>query len=227
MVYPFALQNSPECFGNIELRRIWWKIENEEPTLLPQTTQLFYLLISMNGGIIKNHERICLHLERESIQKITDFIRINAFSCAESVVSITAVYHSKDIEPVRLQRRDIDILVTKLPSVRNIPFGTDMTLIGKVQINSTVSFLLFKFLQLFCLILIKLRREDSPWAFSYSLISCANADTKHLKVQSLASFPVAFCHSSRALLTLCLSSSIALRTATSSEQSMIGLRPRL
>jgi hypothetical protein len=142
------------------------------------------------------------------------------------VQSVIAVYHSKDVESVCLQRRDIDILVTKLPSVRNIPFGTDMTLIGKVQINLTVSFLLFKFLQLFGLILIKLRRGNSPWAFSYSLISCANADKKRLKVQSLASFPVAFCQSSQALLTLCLSTSIALRTATSSEQSMIGLRPR-
>ena len=80
--YPFALQNSPECFCNVELRRMWWKIENKEPMLLPQTAQLFYLLISMNGGIIKNHERIFLHLERESIQKMNNFIHINAFSCA-------------------------------------------------------------------------------------------------------------------------------------------------
>lgn len=223
---PFALQNSPKGFGNVQLGRIWWKIEKEQSTLLPQTAQLFYFSVSVNRCIIKNHECVFLNFEREPIQKINDFICIDAFSCAESIVSIISIYHSEDVESVRLQRRDIDIFVAKLPSVGNIPFGTDVTFIGKVQIDLTVSFQLFKFLQLLGLVLIKLRRGNSPWAFSYSLISCANADKKRLKVQSLASFPVAFCQSSLALLTLCLSPSIALRTAASSEQSMIGLRPR-
>ena len=57
-------------------------------------------------------------------------------------------------------------------------------------------------------------------------ISCAKADKKHLNVRSLASLPVAFCQASRALLTLCLSCSMALRTTSSSVQSMIGFRSR-
>ena len=73
---------------------------------------------------------------------------------------------------------------------------------------------------------VQLRRGFSPWAFSYTLISCANADKKRLNVISLAFFPVACCHACLALLTLCLSCSIAKRTACSSEQSIIGLRPR-
>jgi hypothetical protein len=47
-----------------------------------------------------------------------------------------------------------------------------------------------------------------------------------LNVKSLASFPVASCHAVLALLTLCLSCSIAARTTSSSVQSIIGLRPR-
>ena len=73
---------------------------------------------------------------------------------------------------------------------------------------------------------VQLRRGLSPWAFSYTLISCANADKKRLNVISLACLPVACCHACLALLTLCLSCSIAKRTACSSEQSIIGLRPR-
>ena len=72
---------------------------------------------------------------------------------------------------------------------------------------------------------VQLRRGLSPWAFSYTLISCANADKKRLNVISLACLPVACCHACLALLTLCLSCSIAKRTACSSEQSIIGLRP--
>lgn len=72
-------------------------------------------------------------------------------------------------------KKSIDIFIAKLLSVGNIPYGTDMTLIGKVQIDLTASFQLFKCLQLLGFILIKLWRGNSPWAFSYSLISCANA----------------------------------------------------
>lgn len=173
---PFALQYSPKGFGNVQLRRIWWKIEKEQPTLLPKTARLFYFFVSVNRGIIKNHECVFLNLERDPTQKINNFISINAFSCTESIVSIIAIYHSEKVESVRLQGRDIDVFVAKLPSVGNIPFGTDVTLIGKVQIDLTASFQLFKFLHLLGLVLIKLRRGNSPWAFSYSLISCASAD---------------------------------------------------
>ena len=223
---PFALEYSPKDFGNVQLRRIWGKIEKVQSTFFPKVAQLLYFPVSVNRGIVKNNECIFFNLEREPIQKVNNFVSIDAFSGAEPVVSVIAVYHSEEVESVGLQGRDIDIFVTKLPPVGNIPFGTDVTLIGKVQIDLTASFQLFKFLQLLGLILIKLRRGNFPWAFSYSLISCANTDKKRLKVQSLASFPVAFCQFSLALLTLCLSCSIALRTAASSEKFMIGLRPR-
>src|SRR5690606_41054878 len=49
------------------------------------------------------------------------------------------------------------------------------------------------------------------WAFPYTLISCANADKKRLKVDLLAAFPVAACQAALALPTLCLSCSIAAR----------------
>ncbi len=223
---PFSFQNSPKRFGDIHMGRIWRKIEKEESALFPKVAQLLYFPVSVNRCIIKNNKCIFLNLEREPIQKIYDFLCIDALRGAEPLVSVITVYHSKDIESMCLQGRDIDILIMKLPSVGNIPFGTNMAFIGKVKIDLTVFFQPLKFLQLLCLVFIELRRGNSPWAFSYSLISCANVDKKRLKVQSLASFPVAFCQSSLALLTLCLSCSIALRTAASSEQSMIGLRPR-
>ena len=111
-------------------------------------------------------------------------------------------------------------------SVWHIPFSTGMALIGIVERNTPVTCLSFKFLQLLYLVFVELRRGYSPWAFSYTLISCANADKKRLKVMSLASLPVACSQAALALLTHCLSSSIARRTASSSEESMMGFRPR-
>jgi hypothetical protein len=83
----------------------------------------------------------------------------------------------------------------------------------------------FKFLQLPGLVFIELRRGYPPWTFSYTSISCAKADKKRLNVNSLASLPDAFCHASLAARTLWRSDSMALRTVSSSEQSIIGLRP--
>lgn len=54
----------------------------------------------------------------------------------------------------------------------------------------------------------------------------ANAYKKRLKVASLASLPVACSQAALALLTHCLSCSMARRTDSSSELSMIGFRPR-
>ncbi len=223
---PFAFQYPPQRFGNVQMWRIWRKIKKEEPTVLPNAAQFLYFFIPMHTRIIQHNECVLLYPKREAIEKVNDLIRVNTFGGRESFIPVITVYHSEEIDSLRLLVRDIDMLITKLPAIRNIPFGTDMAFIGKEKIDLAIYFQTFKFLQLLGLILVELRRGDSPWAFSYSLISCANADKKRLKVQSLASFPVAFCQASRALLTHCLSCSIALRTAASSEQSMIGLRPR-
>lgn len=101
-----------------------------------------------------------------------------------------------------------------------------MALITVIKVYESIICLSFEFLQLLGLIRIELRRGLPLGTFSYTSISRANADKKALNVLSLASFPDAFCHASLAFITLCLSCSMALRTASSSEQSIIGLRPR-
>lgn len=223
---PFSFQYPPKSFRNIHMRRIWRQIEEEKPSFFPYGTQLPYFIIPMNRSIVKHHKGIFEHTQGKSIEKIHDFISIDAFGGGESFILVLSVNHSEDVEPCASLRYNTHILTRQLPAVRNISFSTNMALIGIVQGNVPLTLLLFKFLQLFALVFVKLRRGNSPWAFSYTLISCANADKKRLKVKSLASFPVACCQVTLALLTLCLSCSMAERTACSSEQSIIGLRPR-
>ncbi len=223
---PFSFQYPPKCFRNIQMRRIWGKIEKEKPSLFPYGTQLPYFIITMNRSIVKHHKRVFEYTQGKYIEKLHDLVGVNTFGGGESLILVLSVNHSEDVEPCASLGCNAHILTRQLPAVRNISFGTNMALIGIVQGNAPLTFLLFKFLQLFVLVLVKLRRGNSPWAFSYTLISCANADKKRLKVKLLASFPVACCQAVLALLTLCLSCSMAERTASSSEQSMIGFRPR-
>ena len=223
---PFGFHYPPQCFRKVQVRGIRRKIKEEKPTFLPQCPQFSYLLVSMYARIVKHDERVFLNAQGKGVEVFNDLVRVNAFSRGEPMIAVVPVYHAEDVDPLCLLGWDIHVFVTELPAVRHIAFGAYMTFIGIIEVYFAVSVQLFKFLQLLGLIRIELRRGYSPWAFSYSLISCANADKKRLNVWSLASLPVAFCQASRALLTLCLSCSMALRTTSSSVQSMIGLRPR-
>lgn len=223
---PFGFHYPPQCFRKVQVRGIRWKIKEEKPTFLPQCPQFSYLLVSMYARIVKHDERVFLNAQGKGVEVFNDLVRVNAFSRGEPMIAVVPVYHAEDVDPLCLLGWDIHVFVTELPAVRHIAFGAYVTLIGVIKVYLAVHVQLFKFLQLLGLIRIELRRGYSPWAFSYSLISCANADKKRLNVWSLASLPVAFCQASRALLTLCLSCSMALRTTSSSVQSMIGLRPR-
>lgn len=223
---PFGFHYPPQCFRKVQVRGIRRKIKEEKPTFLPQCPQFSYLLVSMYARIVKHDERVFLNAQGKGVEVFNDLVRVNAFSRGEPMIAVVPVYHAEDVDPLCLLGWDIHVFVTELPAVRHIAFGAYVTLIGVIKVYLAVHVQLFKFLQLLGLIRIELRRGYSPWAFSYSLISCANADKKRLNVWSLASLPVAFCQASRALLTLCLSCSMALRTTSSSVQSMIGLRPR-
>ena len=223
---PFGLHYPPQGFRKVQVRGIRRKVKEEKPTFLPQCSQFPYFLVPMYARIVKHDKRISFCAQGKVIEVLNDPVRINAFSRGESMIAVVPVYHAEDVDSLCLLGRDIHIFVTELPTVRHIAFCAYMTFIGIIEVYFAVSVQLFKFLQLLGLIRIELRRGYSPWAFSYSLISCANADKKRLNVRSLASLPVAFCQASLALLTLCLSCSMALRTTSSSVQSMIGLRPR-
>lgn len=223
--YPLAFEYAPKCFRNIQLWRIWRQKEEKESSFFPYWTKFFYLLVPVHGSIVKDNKGVHLQVEREFIEETNNLVSRHLLKCGESFVAVITVNHSKNVESCHPLGWDVNILPSQLPTVRDISFSTSVTLIGIIESYASVRRLTFKFLQLLGLVFIELRRGYSPWAFSYSLISCANADKKRLNVESLASLPEACSHAALALLTLCLSCSIARRTASSSEQSMIGFRP--
>lgn len=223
---PFALEDSPECLGDIQMRTVRRKEKEIQSTFLPYRTEFPHELASVDACIVKDNKSVFTDTERKSIKKVGNLISGHVLSCGESFISIVAVYHAENIESQTSLRWDIDILTAELPTVWHISLSADMAFISIIKVDETVFFLLCEFLQLLGLIRIELRRGFPLRTFSYTSISRAKADKKALKVLSEASFPEACCHASFAFFTLCLSFSMALRTASSSEQSIIGFRPR-
>ena len=223
---PFALEDPPQSLSDIQMRTVWRKKEEEQAPLLPYRTKLLHELAPVYAGIVKHHECILADTHRQSVQKVCDSVSRHVIRCGEALITVVSVNHTEDIEPQASFRWNIYILSTELPAIRHITFLADVAFISVVEVYQTGNRLSFEFLQLLGLIRIELRRGLTLGTFPYTSISRANADKKALKVLSLASLPEACCQASLAFITLCLSCSMALRTASSSEQSIMGLRPR-
>ena len=142
---PFSFQYPPKCFRNIQMRRIWRQIEKEKPSFLPYGTQLPDFIITMNRSIVEHHKRVFDYTQGKCIEEIHNFVGIDAFGGGESLILVVSVNHSEDVEPCASLRCNAYILPRQLPTVGNISFGTNMALIGIVQGNTPITFLLFKF----------------------------------------------------------------------------------
>ena len=224
--YPLSFQDSPKRFGNVQVWGVWRQEEEKEPPLFPNRPELLYPPVPMHCRIVKYDKSVLADAEGKVIKKTDNLVCRHPLSSGESFIMVVTGYHTEDVEPCNPLGRDEHVLSFQLPSVWHIAFRTGMALVGIVERDAIFTCLTFKFLQLLDLVFVELRRGYSPWAFPYTLISCANADKKRLKVMSLACLPVACSQAALALLTHCLSSSIARRTASSSEESMMGFRPR-
>ena len=224
--YPLSLEYAPQRLSNVEVRRVGREVEEGKSPALPDGPQLLHEFASVDAGIVKHDDGVPFpRPEGQPVDEVRQRLVGYAAHRREALVSVVPCGHAEYVESGYLLGRDVDILTLELPSVGDVPIGADKALVGIVKVYLAFFGFVFKFLQLLGLVLVELRRGFSPWAFPYTLISCANADKKRLNVDSLASLPLACCNASRALFTLCRSCSIARRTASSSEQSMIGLRP--
>ncbi len=223
---PFSFEYSPKGFRDVEVWTIRRKEEEEQPSFFPNLAKFSHHPAPVNFCVVKENERISPNMKGKPIQEVSYFVGRNTFCDSESVVMVIPVNHPEQVQSCPLLGRNAHVLPTELPAVRDITFRADVAFIPVVKVNEPFLPLSFKFLQLLDLVRIELRRGFPLGTFSYTSISCANADKKLLKVLSLAALPEACRQASLAFFTLCLSFSMAARTASSSEQSMTGFRPR-
>ena len=224
--YPFSLQDSPKRFCNVQMWGIWWKEKQKKFSVFPYRSEFLNPLVPMHCSIVKHDKGVLSDTEGEIVKETDNLVCRHPLGSGESLVLVVTGDHAENVESCDPLGRNEHILSIQLPAVWHISFRTGVAFIGIIECNAAFTCLAFKFLQLLNLVLVELRRGYSPWAFPYTLISCANADKKRLNVMSLASLPVACSHAALALLTHCLSCSMARRTASLSEESMMGFRPR-
>lgn len=184
------------------------------------TAKLAYEFAPVYFSIIQYEESLFPYPERKSVKEIRDLVGRYAFSRAETLIVIVAVYYAEDVQSEDFLGRDKDIFSPELPAVWHVSFRAHMALVSEVKVYEAFVCLSFEFLQLLGLIRIELRRGRTLWTFSYTSISRTNADKKALNVLSEASLPVACCQASLAFLTLCLSFSMVILTVSSFEQSI-------
>ena len=182
--YPLALEYAPQRLGDVEVRRVRREVEEEKPSALPNGPHLLHGLASVDAGVVKHDDGVPFpRFEGQPVEEVGQLVGGYAAPRGEAFVSVVPCGHAEYIEAGYFLGRDVDVLFRELPSVGDIALGANMALVGIVEVYPSVISLSFKFLQLLGL-LVELRRGFSPWAFPYTLISCANADKKRLNVDS-------------------------------------------
>lgn len=223
---PFALEYSPERLGDVQMRTVWREEKEEQSSFLPNRTKFSHEATSVDARIVKDNKRVLADPKRKSVKEVCDFVGGHILGGGESFISVVTVYHTENIESQSSFGRNIDILTAELPSVWHISSGADVAFISIIKVDETVLSLLYEFLQLLGLIRIELRRGCDPWAFPYTLISCAKTSKKRLKVESLTCLPEEDSHSSFAVLMLCRCFCTASFTAGVSALLISGFCPR-
>ena len=155
---PFALEDSPESLGDIQMWTIGRQGKEKLATFYPYRSKLPHELASVDTRIVKDYTGILADTKRKPVKEIGDFVCRHILGSGESFISVVAVYHAENVEPQFPFGGDINILAAELPSAWHIFLSADVAFISIIEVNQTVSFLLFKFLQLRGIIRIELRR---------------------------------------------------------------------
>lgn len=221
----FAFHDAPECFGDVELWRVWRKKEDKQSPFLPYRPHLFHQLATVYFRIVENEKGLFFDCHGEFIKDVSHELGCDGICRREPMIVAFIVNHAKNVEPLLPLIRDADIFPRELPSVWHVSLAADMAFVTEIQIYQPGIVLGYKLLQLLELIFIELRRGFPLWLFSYTSKSCAKADKKDLNVLLHASFPVVCCHLSLAFMTLRRSFCIASITTDSSDASIMGLQP--
>lgn len=207
------------------MRGVRRKIEYMETSFLPSLKTALYLTAFVDCGVIQNDHCLFADANREILHKFDKSVGVYVLLGDKTMIYAVAVYHSEDIEPSAFVNGDAVILVLEFPCIRHVFLGAYMAFITVIKVNESGFPLTFKLLQKFLLITVLLRRGCPFGRLSYTSKSCAKADKKALYVSRHASLPVACCHLSLAFMTLSLSFSMASLTASSSDESIMGLAP--
>ena len=226
-IEPFFLQFSPKRFSNVQMRRIWREKENIQTSFLPEREAFPNSFSLMYTRIIQYYKCFFSNLKRKIFQKLQNKLSINITFCCLPLALALPVYKTKTVNFIGFFGKYTDILIGKLPTVRNVSLTAYMRFISIIKVYLVFPTQLFKFVKFFFLKIIMFRQRLSFVAPSYSFISSAKLFKKFLKVLSLTLFPLLDSHSAFAVRMRCRLALMACKTdSLSSSTLIIRLRPR-
>ncbi len=97
---PFPFHNTPKGLHNVQMRRVWRNVEEKKSPFFP-ILDAFAFIFSLRCTLALSSHNKCLsvELERESVEKINNFLCIDRIAGAESFKAVIPVNHAKDVEP--------------------------------------------------------------------------------------------------------------------------------
>ncbi len=85
---PFAFEDSPERFGDVQVRTVWWEEKEKQSMFLPYRTEFPHESASADACIVKDNKRILTDTERKPVEEVCDFVSCHIISGRESFITV-------------------------------------------------------------------------------------------------------------------------------------------
>lgn len=226
-VEPLFLEFAPKGFRNIQMWRIRRQKEQIQTSFLPVRYSFLYDFSLVYSGIIQYYKGCTSDFKRKLLQKLQNKLRVYIFLRNLIPISALPADNPQAVKLIGFACQKADILIGKLPAVRNITFTANVRFIPVIKVYAACEAHLFTFLQFFCLKTIMFSQRFCFRAAPYTFISSASVFKKDLKVVSHTSLPLSASHCALAVRIRCRLALIVARIESlSSSCERIALRPR-
>lgn len=135
---PFSFEHSPKNLGNVELWRMRWNEELVQSSPFPQLTEREQFPCPMYRRIVKYNDSLPVNGQREIVKEADHCVCVNAACRREPACPTLAVNHGEAVEPRTSLRRDVNVFLVKLPSVRHTGILAKMGFVSVIKFYGTV-----------------------------------------------------------------------------------------
>lgn len=78
---PFALEDSPQSFRDVQMRTIWRKKEKKQSAFLPYWAKFPYEFTPVYARIVKHYKRVPANTERQPVKEVSDSFCRHVLRC--------------------------------------------------------------------------------------------------------------------------------------------------
>lgn len=224
-VEPLFLELPPDGFGDVQMRRVWWQVSDEQSPFFPKVHSFDNATRLMHAGIVQNQDGFLFYIERKFFQELNDNISIDTTFRHYTHILALPVDESQYVDFIGPIYGNMYLFSGELPAIRHISLGTDMGFISVIEVYFSSLTQLFKLRNHLHLMEIIFRVGLPFGTGSYPFISSVSTFKKRCKVLSLMDLPRLASHSALATCTRWRCDLTASSKLSLSSMLKIGLRP--